>query len=101
MCISAALLNTYHPSCNLIATIYLMSLPAALLTMLQALFISFTFVILLAQLLRQELCSGKAEGWDCLHGKTLRPKSLCCIKPTQNKDLVLRLEEMPLSLHQC
>ena len=43
-CLSAALLTAYHPSCKLVATTCLVSL----------LFISFTFVRLLAQFLRQE-----------------------------------------------
>ena len=52
-----------------------MALLAALLTrlLLQVLLISFSLVILIAQLLRQELCLlGKGEGWDCLLGKTFR-----------------------------
>ena len=70
---------------------YLMSLLAALLTLLQTLFISFAFVILFAQLLRQELCLLRERGGPgCLHGKN-KTGSLYCIKGTQNKDLVLRL----------
>ena len=82
-CLSAALLTTYHPSCNLVATPCLMSLLAALLILLQALLISF--------LGRNSVYSWKGKGWGCFRGKTLRPGSLYCIKVTQNKDLVLRL----------
>ena len=63
MCLTAALLPPYHPSCHLVATTCLMSLLAALLAVLQALLIGFLFVILFTQLLRQEpVCSGKGEG---------------------------------------
>lgn len=72
-----------------------MALLAALLTrlLLQVLLISFSLVILIAQLLRQELCLlGKGE--DCLLGAgggTTRPRGLYYIKATQNEDLALRV----------
>lgn len=69
-----------------------MSLLAALLTVLQALLISFAFVILLARLLRQELRRLREGGGPGLLAReTLRPGSLYYIKVTQNKDQVLRL----------
>ena len=72
----------------------LMSLLAALLTKFQALLVSFAFVILLSQLLRQELCLlGEGGGPGLLARESTGgtgPKSLCCIKATQNKDLLLR-----------
>ena len=94
-CLTAALLTPYHPSCNLVATTCLMSLLAALLTVLQALFIGFTFAILFAQLLRQELCLlGEEAGLKLLawgKKKKKRPRNLYCTKATHNQDLVLRL----------
>ena len=73
---------------------YLLFLLAALLTVLRVLFISFTFVILFAQLLRQELwLLGEGGGPGLLARESTGgtgPRSLCCIKATQNKDLLLR-----------
>ena len=100
MCLTAALLAPYHPSCNLVATMYLMSLLAALLAHLQTLLISFIFVILFTQLRRQEHCLLWEGGRRGFAGKT-RPRSLYCIKATQSKDLVLRLEVTPPSPYWC
>ena len=51
-----AMLTSYHPSCNNVATVSTMSKPAALLIMYPALLISSTSVTLLAQFLREEHC---------------------------------------------
>lgn len=87
MCLTAALLTPYHPSCNLVTTTCLMSLLAALLALLQALlisFISFVFVILFTQLLRREHClfrKGGGLGYLCVErGKTMLKS---CIKVTK------------------
>ena len=79
MCLAAALLAPYHPSCNPETTMCLMSFLAALLAMLQALLMSFVFVILLTQLLRQEHCLLQ-EGVcvRCLCGKNKTWKSVLC-----------------------
>ena len=104
MGLTAALLPTYHPSGNLVATLYLMSLLAALLTLHQALLVSFAFVVSFAQLLRQELCSRKRDGGDCLPGKTLRPgsgKSVLYKSYPEQRPGAQTLEVTPLSLHWC
>ena len=49
-----AMLTSYHPSCNNVATVSAMSKPAALLIMYPALLISSASVTLLAQFLKEE-----------------------------------------------
>ena len=63
MGLTAALLTPYRPSYNLVATKCLIPLIAAQLAMLQAMLISFSFVNLFTQLLRQEHCLFR-EGGD-------------------------------------
>ena len=70
------MLLAYHHF-NLVATMCLMSLLAARQAKLQALLISFAFVILRAQLLRQQLCLLREEGGlGCLHWKNRTQKSV-------------------------
>ena len=76
----------YHPSCNFVATTCLMSLLATLLACgLQALLISFVFVILFTQFLRQEHSLLLERGGPgCLPRKNKTQKSVL-YKSTQNK----------------
>ena len=102
-CLSATLLTTYHPTCNLRAATCLMSLLAALRTMLQALLISFAFVILLAQLLRQELCLfRKGGGPGLLAGDNLKTQMSVFYKSyPEQRPGAQTLEATPLSPHWC
>ena len=79
-----------------------MSFLAALLAMLQALLMSFVFVILLTQLLRQEHCLLQ-EGVcvRCLCGKNKTWKSVLCKSYPEQRPGAQTLEVTPLSLHQC
>lgn len=61
LCAFSVLLASYHPSCNYAATTCTISKPAAQLTLLQALLISFASVTLLSFLGRNTVCSGKRE----------------------------------------
>ena len=80
-----------------------MSLLAALLALLQVLLLSFAFVTLFTQLLRQEHCLLRERLGGLLLGqKKSRHGNLYCKKAAQNKDLVLRLWGLPpLSPQLC
>lgn len=80
-----------------------MSLLAALLTVLQVLLISFAFVILLAQLLRQKLCPLREGGGSALlvwENLKTRKSVLYEGHPGQRPG-AQTLEVTPLSLRQC
>ena len=81
-----------------------MSLLAALLTVLQVLLISFAFVILLAQLLRQKLCPLREGGGSAalLVRENLKTrKSVLYESHPGQRPGAQTLEVTPLSLHQC
>ena len=81
----------------------LMSLLAALQTVLQAGLIGFACVILLAQLLRQELCllqEGGGPGLLAQGKKPSHPEVFYKSYPEQRPGAQI-LEASPLSLHQC
>ena len=102
MCLTAALLAPYHPSCNLVAPKCLMSLLAALLAVLQGFLIGFIFVILFTQLLRQEHSFLlEAGGPDCLHGKNQTWKCVLYKSYREQRPGAQTLEATPLSLHWC
>ena len=75
-----------------------MPLLAALLAVLQALLISFIFVILFTQLLRQEHCLlGEGGGPSCLLGKNKTGKSVLYKSYPEDRPGAQTLEATPLS----
>ena len=82
-----------------------MSLLAALLTLLQALLLSFTFVILLAQLLRQELCLFRKGGGvvlGLLAWENLKIwKSVLFKSYPEQRPGAQTMEATPRNLHRC
>ena len=79
MCLSAALLAPYHPSCNLVAIMCLKCFLANLLAALQALLLSFSFVILFTLLLRQEHCLLWRRGRARLLGQEKQDPEVCIV----------------------
>ena len=79
----------------------LMSLLAALLGVLQALLISFVFVILFTQLLRGEHCLLE---WGCVSCSCRKNKTWTSVlykSCPEQRPGAQTLEATPLSLHQC